>query len=184
MLRASLAGLRPLTRHSIYSTGFILRATPPAAGPLRYGPTEAPRWSQRGTKMVPKRHQDGPKDAPKLSQRCPNMAPKDAPGWPKMAPRGPKMASGGPKMAPSGPKMAPAQTWEQFWLHFGFILGLLLASKSSPKLSLILPQFLMPCWDQIWNHFGIKIGPIWVSCGVCAESPATTSPRDGFSLFF
>ena len=115
-------------------------------------PQEGPKMATRDPKMAPKRPQDGSKEAPRWLQR-------------------------GPKMAQDGPKMAPAQTWEQFWFHFGSILGPLLVPKSIQNRSSILGRFLMPFWDQFWSHFGIKIGPIWVSCRICAESPATTSPH-------
>ena len=43
---------------------------------------------------------------------------------------------------------------------------------------------MMPFWDKFWSHFRVKIGPICVSCQICAESPAATSPRYCFSLIF
>ena len=42
----------------------------------------------------------------------------------------------------------------------------------------------MPFWHQFWTHFRFNIGPICVSCGICAESPTATSPRYCFCLIF
>ena len=71
---------------------------------------------------------------------------------------------------------------EPFWVHFGPQMGSKKQLKNETKFKTIFDAIL-PFWDQIWSHFGIKFDHFWVSCGICAESPAATAPRYGFSLF-
>ena len=129
----------------------ILRATPPAAGPLRYGPTEAPRWSQRGTNMVPKMLQNGPKDAPTWPQRCP-----------KMAQNGSKRSQDGLRRPQDGPSPNLGAILGPFWLQFGTPFGF----QKHPKIrfnfntisDVVLGPNLEPFWDQNWSYLGVMWG--------------------------
>ena len=62
-----------------------------------------------------------------------------------------------------------------FWLHFGSPFG----SKEHPKQKLKFKTISDTILGPVWSHVGI-IDHVWVSCGICVESPGATSPRDVF----
>ena len=71
-------------------------------------------------------------------------------------------------MAPSGSKMALAQTWDQFWLHSGSILGLFREPQKHSKMKLnlntisdaVLTPILDPFSIQHWTNLRV----LWDMC--------------------